>query len=195
MERPRQKFPQVILLFLLITLLSVVAVAQGQGTLPAPVAELTNPANPHDAGIYVSANKSLARLGPTPYKVRSTTGFLTAEMGAPMKWKGIVSGLHANVQVTDLVPSFYFYSAGNDQFVPDNFVLINLAASGDTRTTPIGKDMRKRENVTFTSTKVAQGVFKVTPTARLQPGEYCFIIVNPESSRKTFLFDFGVGGY
>jgi hypothetical protein len=55
-----------------------------------------------------------------------------------------------------------------------------------------------KATVQFTFTKLRPGVYKVTPNAPLQPGEYCFLSAEmggafaPGAAAANKLFDFGI---
>ena len=121
----------------------------------------------------------------------------------------MIQGAHAEVQISETKPVFYFYIAaaagglGEEAAItPDNFALSKMEVKKDKneRRLVVGKSgwysgsksgADKKATQGFTSEKISDGVFKVAVTQELQPGEYCFF--RPIAGAGTF-FPFGVQG-
>jgi len=189
---------------------------------PAPVvsADPNDPTAPHDAGIYIYANKKMILLEPTVYSQGKSGGVFASAMTygiAKMKWKAVIRNQHADIQIDDPNAVFYFYfeekSAGlsHQSFggtsSPNEFTLLHFDVKGDTRETVVMKanafgassGTEDRANVSFTHTKITPGIYKVTPSAPLPPGEYGFISAmgigayGAGAAGASRVFDFGVG--
>jgi hypothetical protein len=85
---------------------------------------------------------------------------------------------------------------------PSEFSLIRLQKKGDHREAVIGSlgfasaksGISDKARVAFTYDDVAPGVFRVTPTVDLQPGEYGFVYSVSGSTSIARIFDFSVLG-
>jgi hypothetical protein len=133
-----------------------------------------------------------------------------------MKWKAVVQGLTANVKSSDGNMAFYFYfeetSAGlshasfGGTTTPNEFTLLKFDEKKDSRETVVmtanafgassGTD--EKANIHFSFTKLKPGVYKLTPNAPLQSGQYCFLssagmgTYGAGSAGASRLFDFAV---
>ena len=132
-----------------------------------------------------------------------------------MKSHAILSGTQAGVQLTETQPVFYFYfdkkeaslgSTDASATSPDDFALgkmeehkvhhemvrrieVSKASMGGYR---VG--LNKSAIHTFTSEKLSDGVFKVTPQD-LPPGEYVFVqLLGVRMVSTLKMFDFGIAG-
>lgn len=176
----------------------------------------------HDPGIYVLASngreKKLIMLEPTVYTQGHSGGHFASAMTygiAKIKWKAVVRNAHANVKIGDPKAVFYFYfeekGAGlSQQFggtsTPNEFTLLKFDVKSDTRETTVMKanafgsstGTDDKANVGFKFDKLKPGIYMVTPTRDLAPGEYCFLSASmggayaPGAAAANRLFDFGV---
>lgn len=112
------------------------------------------------------------------------------------KVRAAVRGQSANTVIANSRPTFYFKfddspASGSlamssfSNFVatsPAEFVLIKMERKGNSREAVLmevsafgsSTGTREKDVVEFTFEKVKTGLFKVTPKARLDVGEYCF---------------------
>lgn len=189
-----------------------------------------DPAAPHDAGIYVWSDKAAAgskmtMLEPSIYTQGKTGGVFASAVTygiAKVKMKAVLRGAHANARVSDPQSVFYFYfeeqSAGlshanspifGGTSTPNEYTLLKFDVKGETRETIVGKmnafgasgGTDDKAVTGFTYVKLRPGVYKVTISAVLQPGEYGFIsgsgtaAVSPYAGTavsNSRVFDFGV---
>jgi hypothetical protein len=181
-----------------------------------------DPQAPHEAGVYLIADSAGAkpqmlfidRVGESAVKVSNLMGAAFSFGAAKMKLKADIPGPHATVRTTASRPVFYMYfpdtgSLGAFSGVamvtsPNQFSLLALDQQKQDRETVIasmgiaggtmGADPKK--TVPFTAGRIRPGVYKVTPSADLKPGEYAFIAVmpgvTPETPPNTVVYDFGV---
>jgi hypothetical protein len=164
------------------------------------IADPNDPSAPHDPGIYMytgagnSSNK-MTMLEPTVYQGTAAGGaaFMFSFGIAKVKAKAVVRGAHATVKSSDGKMVFYFYfeevnpglsyASYDIPTTPNEFTLLKFDQKSDSRETVIMKanafgsstGTDEKANIGFTFTKLKPGVYKVTPTAPLAPGEYCFL--------------------
>jgi hypothetical protein len=192
------------------------------GAAPAATAvamDPDDPNSPHEAGIWIYSLKAsghkLSELEPSVYSQGMTYGL------SNVKTKAVIRNAHANAHISDPNASFYFYfekqaaglSNASTPFggtsTPNEYTLLRFDVKGDTRETTVGKynalgssgGSDDKATISFSYEKIAPGVYKVTPKAALQPGEYGFItasgagIVSPYGvgvASASRVFDFGV---
>jgi hypothetical protein len=187
-----------------------------------------DPAAPHEAGIYIyndsaTAGSKMTMLEPSVYSQGKSGGFLASAMTygiAKIKMKAVLRGAHANAQVSDPHPVFYFYfeeqgaglSHSSTPFggtsTPNEYTLLKFDVKGNTRETATGSfnafggsgGTDDKAVTNFTYTKMRPGVYKVIMNAALEPGEYGFIstagqgVVSPyggAAASSSRIFDFG----
>ena len=203
------------------------AVAANGGTdaNPEPPARLDpdDPDSPHDSGIYIyeqtkDAPRMLA-LEPTAYSEGKTSGVAESAFTfgiAKVKMLAVVQGSNAGVKTADPKMVFYFYfeepgtgltyASYEGPTSPNEFALLKFVQKKDSRETVVmtanvfgassGTD--QKSSIHFSFTKLRPGVYKVTPNAPLQPGEYCFLSSagldrhGPGSAGANRLYDFAV---
>ena len=199
---------------------------------PAPAAMASTAGNPddpaaaHEAGIYIyndaaPTGSKMTELEPNVYTQGKTGGVLASAMTygiAKIKMKAVLRGAHANAQIKDAQPVFYFFfeetSAGlshasgifGGTSTPNEYTLLKFDVKGETRETVIGKanvfgasgGTDDKAVVPFTYTKLRPGVYKVVLSAPLPAGEFGFISsggsvnVGPMgSTTNSRVFDFG----
>jgi hypothetical protein len=205
------------------------AAPAGADTTPATATAGTNPDDPnapHEAGIYFytanAAGPKMTELEPSVYSQGKTGGMWASGMTygiVKAKTKAVLRGAHANACVADPSSVFYFYfekeSAGlsnsshGGTSTPNEFVLLKFDVKSETRETTIGKfnaygssgGTDEKAVVAFDYVKLRPGVYKVTPKAPLQSGEYGFIaaggtvVAGPfvaAGTSNSRVFDFGV---
>ena len=200
------------------------AVANPAVVTTASAGDACNPLVDRESGIYMCSATSrgsriLAELEPTVYSQGRMGGYWASAMTygiAKIKWKAVVRSPHAAVSTVDRDTVFYFYfeekGAGLSHSsaitsTPNEFDLLHFDVKKETREAIVmqmnsfgGMQTGSQDNATvrFTSTKVRPGVYKVTPSTPLQPGEYCFLSgqsVNafmPGAGSANRLFDFGI---
>ncbi|HEY4381508.1 MAG TPA: hypothetical protein VGN01_14245 [Acidobacteriaceae bacterium] len=189
-----------------------------------------DPLAAHDSGIYVyttghDGKPHMVELERAAYQGAKTGGIFTSAMTygiAKAKSKAIIPGKAANIRVGYPSPVFYFYFdgksaglsnssyfAGQNISNPNQFALIHLGSEKNTRSAEIGEfsmwgassGNNQKDVVVFKSEKLKPGLYKVTLSNALKPGEYCFMaapaatssyagVVGATASHD--LFDFGV---
>ena len=193
-------------------------------TVPPPpkLSDANDPSAQHDAGIYMYVKKSdrkeLIQLEPTVYSQGKSGGMFQSAMTygiAKIKWKAVVRSAHSNVKTTDPNGTFYFYFeergaglsySGFGTSTPNEFTLLKFEVKKDTRETEVmsanafgsQSGTQEKSTIQFTFQKLRPGVYKVTPSAPLKPGEYCFLSASaggayaPGAAAATRLFDFSI---
>jgi hypothetical protein len=196
---------------------------------PKPMVDSQNstndddPGSHHNPGIYMYTRTEdgmkMTLLEPTVYQGATAGGaaWMFSFGAAKARVKAVVNRAHAAVKTYDNNMAFYFYfNESNTGFgsgvvpsSPNEFTLLKFDQKSDARETVIASVQgfhaslgpEKKANTPFTFTKIKSGVYKVTPTAPLAPGEYCFMIPAsieryreeyPRASESNRLFDFGV---
>jgi hypothetical protein len=186
-------------------------------------ADFNDPASHHDPGIYMYAKTEdgmkMTFLEPTVYQGATAGGaaWMFSFGAAKARVKAVVRGAHAALKSDDSNMAFYFYfNDSNAGFgyegvptSPNEFTLLKFEQKSDSRETVVASVQgfhasvgpEKKANTAFTFTKIKPGVYKVTPTTSLAPGEYCFMVpasierYSEEYSRASGsnrLFDFSV---
>lgn len=183
-----------------------------------------DPLTPHAPGIYLldrTATSRMVRIDATAsnqMKTSNALGFAFSYGLSSMKMKTVIPNAVARASSTERRPSFYFYFdqggplASVSQFgssfspmaaSPNEFSLIRFDQKKDHREAAIGSyslggvksGVSDKARVAFTYDDVAPGVFKVTPTADLQPGQYGFLSsvgAGAGMGMMARIFDFGV---
>ena len=182
-----------------------------------------DPMAPHSPGIYLLDPRGpgqMDRIDPTvsnQTKTSNIIGFALTYGLSSAKVKTVIPNPSARVQAIGGRPTFYFFfnqtsvvasisdfstgfSVGASS--PSEFSLIRLQKKGDHREAVIGSlgfasaksGISDKARVAFTYDDVAPGVFRVTPTVDLQPGEYGFVYSVSGSTSIARIFDFSVGG-
>lgn len=180
-----------------------------------------NPLDPHAPGIYLLDQRGagkMVRIDATmsnQTKTANIWGYAFTSGISSMKVKTVIPNATARVQALSRRPTFYFYFtqggplASVSQFgtaftvmasSPNEFSLVRLEQKRDRREAAIGSvgmfsgvksGISDKARVSFTYEDVAPGVFKVTPSAELAPGQYGFVhSVTPGAGAR--IFDFSV---
>ena len=181
-----------------------------------------DPMSPHGAGVYLMAATPDAktkmvfidRVGESAMKVSNLMGAAFTFGAAKMKLKAQIPGPHAGTRTAEKRPVFYMYFPDNSSFAafggfpvvasPNQFSLLALDQQKDARETviasmgitggSIGADQKK--TVAFTTDRIRPGVYEITLSSDLKPGEYAFVAalpgVTPETLPTMVVYDFGV---
>lgn len=184
----------------------------------------SDPLVPHSPGLYLleqAAGGRMVRIDATvsnQMKTSGTLGFAFSYGLASMKMKTVIPNPYARVQTVEHRPTFYFYFdqagplASVSQFggafspmatSPNEFSLVRFDQKSDHREAAVGSyslsgmksGVSDKARVTFTYEDVAPGVFKVTPTADLLPGQYGFVSsmgAGAGMGMMARIFDFGI---
>ena len=174
------------------------------GAANAVPAGANDPNSPHPPGMYIDSGGTMTLLAPTAYTTKSSQSLFN---NSSVKVTAIAANPHAAVQSSDPGAVFFFYTSSNDPSLPSEFVLLPFQSSGNNRGTDFvpGGLMKAGEfsgSLSFASAQIAPGVYKLTPNAPLQAGEYCFFpdakwYAAPVRQRgkltaTVHLFDFGI---
>jgi hypothetical protein len=166
-----------------------------------------DPLTPHATGIYVyqleDGKPKMTPLGGSAVDRVRSGGHWGAAWGGTAKSRAVLSGLNADLQLTERRPTFYFYlSEGLESLAgsPNQFSLCELEQKKEKqeRRLVIGKaglggssfGVDSKSVRAFTSEKVANGIYKVIPSADLAPGEYAFVL--PSGGSVGRMFDFAI---
>lgn len=180
-----------------------------------------DPLAAHSAGIYLldpRGGGQMTHLDPTvsnQTKTSNVIGFALTYGLSSAKVKTVIPNASARVQAIGSRPTFYFFfnqssavaaisdfstgfSVGASS--PSEFSLIRLQKKGDHREAVIGSlgfasaksGISDKARVEFTYDDIAPGVFRVTPTVDLPPGEYGFVYSVSGSTSIARIFDFSV---
>lgn len=182
----------------------------------------SNPLSPHPPGIYWLAKKeaaqTLTRLEASSYGGSKSAGVASTAFTwgiKKAKWKAQLPGAHAALRTNNASPEFWFYfedasagfgrsgPGGGQASKPEDFALARMEVQKTERQLVVGQasafgnssGLRSQDTVSVEVQKVATGIYKVTVTKPLEPGEYCFV---PPGSAAAFgmaggqLYDFGI---
>ena len=145
-------------------------------------------------------------------------GFALSSGLASMKMKTVVPNAEARVHAVDRQPTFYFYfnqaspmaamsefgnSFGIGATSPNEFSLIRFDQKKDHREAAVGSfniggaktGISDKARVSFSYDDVAPGVFRVTPSVPLAPGQYGFLYSAGAGSGMGYgarIFDFAI---
>ena len=174
-----------------------------------------------DPGIYVDTGASpdpLVPLEPTVFSQGKTGGMLSSVLTygiKKVKLRAIVRSPSANIRTRNQRPTFYFYfadkSSGPGGFggwlsaatSPNEFVLVQMTEKRDSRELVVGEvgsfganaGTCSEDSVPVKVERLEPGVYRVTPTEDLGPGEFCFFYAAAQTApggTAGKLFDFGV---
>jgi len=193
------------------------AVTSNTGAGDMSKADPNDPAAAHEAGIYLYEEKDgvkkMTQLEPTTSKQSKTGGMFTSALTyglAKIKFKAVLSGSNAALQIANPRPIFYFYfeekSSGLSRTnylatSPNEFSLVKMDLKKSGREVIVSQgnvfgaesgtlDKYARD---FGYEKIAPGVYKVFPKEDLAEGEYGFYIGSGEAGASTAkIFDFGI---
>jgi hypothetical protein len=173
--------------------------------------------------------KKMWRITPTSSNQAKTNNLLgyALTLGlAPLSVKASIPGKSAKVQTNDKFPEFYFFfdesvpralqgsgsslwttGAGSITSSPSELSLVRFAQKPSTREAKVGtvsiagakQGVMDSDQIPFEAKEVRPGVFKVSVSAALQPGEYGFIqaltggnVSGGGGAMTARVFDFGI---
>ena len=198
------------------------AAATAAAVANAPPADPNDPRSPHDAGIYwvAKAKRSpqMMQLEPSAYSGGKTGGLFKSAMTygiAKAKWKAVVRSPRATLRVSEDKPEFWFYfeqtshglsqsgAFGGGASSANEFILAKMDKKGDSRELIVGEfgafgsstGTRSKDVMDIEFKKIAPGIYQVTATKTLPPGEYCFFYAGTNVAMGMSggkLFDFGI---
>ena len=180
-----------------------------------------DPLSPHDAGLYWLPKekrvKDMVSLEPTVYSGGKTAGVWAAAVTSgisKVKMKAVVRGSRANLRMAEGQPEFWFYFEEKSHGLsnvwfwagassPNEFVLARLSAKKNERELVVGEagifggssGTQSKDTVEMKIERLGPGIYKVTPEAPMQPGEYCFFYAGGDAANGRSggkLFDFGI---
>jgi hypothetical protein len=181
-----------------------------------------DPMVPHSPGIYVLDGRGAGRMtkiDPTVSNQTKTSniwGYAFSYGLSSAKLKMVIPNASARVQAVGRRPTFYFYfnqsgplaamadfsmSFAATTSSPSEFSLVRFDEKKDHREAAVASiglasfkaGVSDKARVPFTYDDLAPGVFKVSPTADLVPGEYGFIIsMGAGTGMVARIFDFAV---
>ncbi len=181
------------------------------GTFAQDAANKNDPATWHDEGIYYynkdQASNPMIMIDPSVAGEAKKGGFghalATSYSGGltQTKEKAAIAGAHSQTIISNKRPSFYFYFKA-DNLNPKLFSLCEFDVTKHERTLVVGSSnafggrsgISEKQIVEFTYERLSAGIFKVTPKADLEEGEYCFVYIGKvESTFANGYYDFGIG--
>jgi hypothetical protein len=199
--------------------------ARAPAAAPPPPPDPNDPNAEHDPGIYYvrqnPGGRRMTQLDPTAYSGGKSGGMFKSAMTygiSKAKWKAVVRGARATTRITEARPTFFFYfeqkkgSLSNSApwamwfsgvSTPNQFTLARFESKKDDRELIVGEfgatgssmGTRGKDVVEFDYTKVAPGIYKVSPRVDIEPSEYCFFYTGTNTAMGMGggqLFDFGI---
>jgi len=195
----------------------VTANANLDNTSPDPLA-------PHSPGVYLLDPRGagqMRRIDPTvsnQTKTSNILGYAFTYGLSSAKIKTVIPNANARVQAIGGHPTFYFFFNQSSTLAsltdfssgfsvgassPSEFSLIRLQRKGDHREAVVGSlgfasaksGISDKARVDFSYDDVAPGVFRVTPSTDLLPGEYGFVYsvtTGAGTAKLARIFDFSV---
>jgi hypothetical protein len=181
-----------------------------------------DPNAPHDPGVYLFASDAyghqqmifIDRVGAGREKTSNVLGAAFSYGIAKAKVKAEIPGPHASVRSHSQKPAFYMFFpssanlggfGGNDVITsPTQFSLLLLEEKKDHRETAVAKmgfasasaGTDSKRTTLFSSTRVRNGVYQITPNSALPPGEYAFIastgMAGDATHHTVVIYDFGI---
>jgi len=180
-------------------------------------ADPNDPTSAHEAGIYLYVEKDgkriMTQLEPTISKQSKAGGMFTSALTygiAKIKFKAVLAGPNASLQMTDPRPIFYFYFEEKNSGLsrtnylatsPNEFSLVKMDVKKNGREVIVSQgNVFGAESGTldkyargFGYEKVAPGVYKVFVKEDLTEGEYGFYFGGGDAGASVAkIFDFGI---
>jgi hypothetical protein len=179
-----------------------------------------NPASPHDAGFWVVVGGQMKQIDATTFgETKMGTGAGMMLPGGKSHSTAALRGAHAELQLSDPSPVFYLYfdkEGGAVSFAsmtnptptsPNQFQLVRMEVKKDSRVMitstmssfgGMQQGPDKKDVMDFTATKIASGIYKVTPNRPLEAGEYVFApsgggMAGMMMGGGGTIYDFGIG--
>jgi len=180
-----------------------------------------DPMAPHSPGIYMLDPRGagqMTRIDATvsnQTKTSNVLGFAFTYGLSSAKLKTVIPNATARVQAVGRRPTFYFFFNQSSTLAslsdfstglslsassPNEFSLIRLQQKGDHREAVIGSvgfasaksGISDKARVAFSYDDVAPGIYKVTPSTDLPPGQYGFVYSVSGSGSAARIFDFSI---
>ena len=180
-----------------------------------------DPMAPHSPGIYLLDPRNggqMHRIDATvsnQTKTSNILGYAFTYGLSSAKVKTVIPNPSARVQSVGEHPTFYFFFNQSSSLAsltdfstgfsigassPNEFSLVRLERKGDHREVVIGSlgfasaksGISDKARVDFSYDDIAPGVFRVTPSMDLRPGEYGFVYSASGSGKSARIFDFSV---
>lgn len=175
--------------------------------------------NDREPGVFLLEGNTLREILPTISTQSKASGFLSSALTygiKKVKTRAKVRGGQANVVTTQRRPEFYFLfdrTYGNAGATmagfpvagatsPNEFVMVMMERKGNIRQVVVGEmggldtsvstGTRDKDIRDFSFERVRPGVFRVTPRADLEPGEYCFYYAGGVGAATNKIFDFSI---
>jgi len=199
------------------------AMVEASGNKEPVAGDINDPNAVHESGLYYlmidEGKNEMKPLEPTICSQTKVGSGLMTQMTygiAKTKFKSTIDGSMARLQIFEAKPVFYFYfekgQSLNDatspwfssSSSPNEFILVKLTEKKKNREFVIGSmnaysgvsmGVDDKLRVGFDVEKVKPGVYKVTPKAALEVGEYCFMSAGSsttEVGKAGKVFDFGI---
>ncbi len=154
---------------------------------------------PPGEGLFAVEDRIVTPLVQAAADIKLSKGRLVGQILSPIpivpsKHKVQLSEKRARHRLTTGQPEFYVRTA--DAREPE-MELIRAQVKGNTRllefisTNIAGQQSAKRESISVQRWQVAKGVFRLTTSQRLEPGEYAIAEILPEGMN-LFVWDFGI---
>ncbi len=154
---------------------------------------------PGGEGLYVVEGRAVVPLTQASADVKLDKGRLLTQVLVPIpvvptRHKVQISGKRATHRIEAAQPEFYVRTAEAQE---PEMELIRAQVKGDVRqleflnTTIIGTQTSERKSISIQRWKVAKGVYRLTLSQPLEPGEYALAEILPEGMN-LFVWDFGV---
>lgn len=163
-----------------------------------PPADPDDPKSPHEAGIWlceqVPGKTKMTKLEPSVYSQAKTGVAIFASFGQSVKSRAVLGSAHAEIQVTNRQPVFYFYfektqsglsDTSRSATSPNEYILaqFEVKEKDNQRSLVMGQmnaysggqsgaDSKSVRSIGFE--KLAPGIYKVSPKEDLANGEYGF---------------------
>lgn len=182
--------------------------------------DANNPFAMHAPGIYYynpnDPEKQLRKVDPTVVGSTETHSASYYGFGGGGS-KSNISGGESKFRIYETTPTFFFYFEENSNPLmsnwwfatatsPNEFALVKLDASKKSRSFQTGRvsagggysggtsGIPEKVKLPFEYNEISTGIYQVTFTSPLKPGEYCFVYASsaPDRFSNNKVFDFGI---
>jgi hypothetical protein len=186
-----------------------------------PAGDSNDPKSPHDAGIWLceqrDGKRTMKALEPSVYSQSKMGVAFFAQFGQQVKSEAVLRSAHAETEVTNRRPVFYFYfektqsglsDTGHSATSPNEFILSQFEVSekdnqrrlvmgqaglySGSESGAEGKSVRS-----FSYEKLGPGMYKVVPKEDLASGDYGFFYAGNSAAGAHSggkVYDFRVNG-
>jgi hypothetical protein len=155
---------------------------------------------PEGEGLYLLDEHALVALSQVSTELKLDKGRLLTQVLVPVpviptRHKVQIAGKRAQLRVSTASPEFYMRTA--DQHEPE-LELIRAEVKGDVRQVEListhitGQQTSQRKTVSVQRWQLAKGVYRLTTSQQLEPGEYVLTEILPEGQTAIYVWDFGV---